>query len=550
VSNNGSNVLVVGAGPVGLTAAAELARHGVTCRLVDKAPAPSATSKALGIMPRTLEVFAGMGTVDAVLAAGHRVGGANFHAGRRRLARVRFDDLDSPYPFVLILPQGQTEQVLTRHLEALGGRVERQVELTGLRQDAEGATAQLRHADGREEAFRASWLVGCDGAHSVVRLALDAPFEGAAYEEGFVLADVRLSGPLADSELHFFIRREGVIGFFPLGGGWWRVVADAPPAEAGAAPATPTLGDVQALVDARGPVATRLSDPLWLSGFRIHRRQARRYRQGRAFLAGDAAHLHSPAGGQGMNTGIQDAYNLSWKLALVAADEAPPELLDSYEAERWPVARRVLRFTDRLTRLLTLRNPVAESLRNGALSLLLGPRPVWHRLATGLAELDVAYRDSPLVAEAWDGLLPGFLRPGPAAGDRAPDGWLQVAATGEPRRLFEALRGTRHALLLFEGKAGTADDRRLLGEVGRALRQDYGRHVAVVQVRAAQAGPGDDEGALMLLDPRLGLHDRYGASSPCLYVVRPDGYIGFRGRPATEEGARSYFRRVLSGGAR
>jgi 2-polyprenyl-6-methoxyphenol hydroxylase-like FAD-dependent oxidoreductase len=540
-----SPLLIAGAGPVGLALGVELARRQVPFRIFDRAPARSTASKALGVFPRTLEVFAAMGVLQPALAAGHLLHGLRVHSASRQLAHIAFAELDTPYPFLLSLPQSETERILAEHLTTLGVEVERQTELAALTQDADGVTATLRHSAGgdgagREEVVRTRWLLGCDGAHSTARHQLGASFEGAPYEEGFVLADFEGDVPCPEDEVSLFFHPRGLLGLFPFGRGRYRMVADLP-REAGAAGATgpspePTLepnqAEIQQLIDERGPGRVELRSLLWVSHFRISRRMVTAYRHGRVLLAGDAAHIHSPAGGQGMNTGIQDAWNLGWKLALVAAEEAPAALLDSYGAEREPVARAVLHLTDRITETaLLIDHPFAQRLRDLVLPLLTGIGPLTHRIADTLAELAVAYRHSSIVAEHWGLPFPGLHSAGPAAGDRAPDGALEELGTGAPRRLFELFREPRHTLLLFAGSRATGDAPSPLDlcELGRVLADEYPRlllpHLILPAARAAE-DPG--AGTARWRDPEGAVHHRYGADSPCLYLIRPDGYVAYR----------------------
>jgi 2-polyprenyl-6-methoxyphenol hydroxylase-like FAD-dependent oxidoreductase len=533
-------ILVVGAGPVGLTMASELARHDTPCRIVDASSRPVATSRALGIFPRTLEVFENIGVIEAILGAGHKLHGIHISAAGQRLASLNLNDIESPYPFMISLPQSATERILSTHLAQMGGNVERQVELLGFTQDNQGVTATLRHLQGQEETVRTPWLIGCDGAHSTVRHTLSLPFPGARYDETFILADVTLQASLPDDEVSLFFHPDGILGLIPFGSGRYRVVADIPPA-ALRHPDEPTLVEVQTLARTRGPADITLRDPTWLSAFHIARRKVDCFRAGRVFVAGDAAHIHSPVGGQGMNTGIQDATNLAWKLALVNAHHAPQSLLDSYSIEREPVAHDVLTLTDRMTKVATLHNPVAQHIRDLVLPFLAGIEFLQHRMATTLAEVAIDYRHSPIVAQHWSGAFSGLHRTGVVAGDRAPDGPLQELTTGVPRRLFELLRGTRHTLLLFGGEHATPDAYSCLEKLGQDVQEHYGEDIAVYMVIAGTQHPRELawEGKV-LYDSEHVLHQRYGADAPCLYLIRPDGYIGFRSLPARSAYLREY----------
>jgi len=436
---------------------------------------------------------------------------------------------------VLSLAQCETERLLAERLTQLGGRVERGVTLTALEQDDAGVTVTLAH-DGTLETARVAWVVGCDGAHSTVRHALGLPFEGAPYDEAFVLAEARLESALPTDEFSTFLAPDGIAAIFPLPGDRVRIMCDA-------AIERPTVDDFVRLLRERGAPPVTIRDPGWLTSFRIHRRIAGKYRVGRCFVAGDAAHIHSPVGGQGMNTGMQDAFNLAWKLALVAGDHAHPALLDTYELERRPIAAATLHGTDLATKAVTLRNPVAREIRNRLAALLSGLEVVQKRLLAAASEVAIGYRSSPIVGEhrlpmteATIGTSVGdspsvreWLDFGaaPRPGDRAPD----VAFEGD-KTLHALFRHPRSTLLLFSGGVGRSD-RPALDALVRRVRARWDLHVESVIVAAPGERPASWAAeTLVVSDPQLSLHRRFGAQSPCLFLVRPDGYVGFRSQPA------------------
>ncbi len=314
------DVLVVGAGPTGLTLAEELARFGVSYRIIDSGRGPTDLSKAIGVQARTLETLDIMGMADELVRRGNPARAFHIYDGDQHLLKLDFSELESRYPFLLIVPQSDTEQVLLAKLTA-GTNAERSTTLTAFTQGEAGVDATLQHDDGQTERVRARWLVGCDGAHSTVRRGLGLPFEGEEYEEGFMLADVHVEWNMPQDELYLFIHDGWLMAFFALPEGRYRLIADLPPAQA-PPEQHPTLEDCQSIVDQRTPFPAKLSDPSWTAYYRIHRRIVPYLQEGRVFLAGDAAHIHSPAAAQGMNTGIQDAFNLGWKLALVSQGDA------------------------------------------------------------------------------------------------------------------------------------------------------------------------------------------------------------------------------------
>ena len=390
------DTLVVGAGPVGLTLAAELTRHGVSCRIIDRSATRSDKSKALVLWPRSLEHLDSSGAVEPFLAHGLRVGRARIFGGGRPLAQLTFDGMPSAYSFALMIPQSETERLLENHLNQLGVQVERCVELLDFSARPDAVTARLRRADASEESVRIAWLLGCDGAHSTVRHGLGMEFSGSAEPNDWILADVHIGGDIAADEVRIYMSSAGILAFFPIAKERFRIVADTGPAAAVERPRDPSVEEVQAVVDARGPRGLIVRDPIWLTSFRINERKVNDYRRGRVFLAGDAAHIHSPAGGQGMNTGMQDAYNLAWKLALVHAGRGRDRLLDSYTRERSAVGDLVVRNAAAMTRIATLRHPAAQHMRNRVLPVLASLAPVRSALRDTLAEMNINYRGGPL----------------------------------------------------------------------------------------------------------------------------------------------------------
>ena len=507
-----SPLLVVGAGPVGLTMANELARHGVRCRIIDQAAERSQTSKALAIFPRTLEAFSAMGIAADFLAAGERIQGLAMHHGSARLATIDLSSVASPFPFAISLPQSETERLLSDRLASAGIEVEREVSLTNVEQTSDLVRATLRHADGREETVETPWLLGCDGAHSTTRHALGMEFVGSQYDESFILADVRIEPAPDRRHVHLFLAPDGVFGVIPFGGDYWRIVANIPPESRNQTLPELTLDEVQTLANSRGPAGARLSNPSWLSRFHISHRIVPQFRKLRVFLLGDAAHIHSPAGGQGMNTGIQDAVNLAWKVALVVRGRAPVQLLGSYHSEREPVARGVLNLTDRITRMATLQNSVAQKVRDFVLPMVSGIDLVGEKVADQLSELAVSYRRSAFVENIGGGRL--------RAGDRAPDAELRDE-NGQARRLFEIFRAPRHVLLLFLG-AGF-DGEAKMEELSTALR-----NLPPEAIESYRILRGEGDGQADLRDLSGLAHAAYGLIDGGVVLVRPDGYLAYR----------------------
>jgi 2-polyprenyl-6-methoxyphenol hydroxylase-like FAD-dependent oxidoreductase len=544
MKNETVDVLVVGAGPTGLTLASELLRHGLTCRLVEELDAPTTFSKAAVVHARTMEVFDDMGVVSAIVERACVVRGLNAFSGGKRVAHVELDGIDSPFPHPYGISQRETELALAAHFASLGGVIERGKRVESFEEREASVTAKL--ASG--ESIEARWIVGCDGAHSAVRKQMGCTFEGAPYEERIIQADLRvdLPGAPVSDEIFAFLHDEGPVALFPLfQDGRYRIIVIQLP---GSPDLEPKLDVFQHALETRGLKGAKVSDPAWMVAFHIHHRRTDRFRKGRAFLAGDAAHIHSPVGGQGMNTGIQDAYNLAWKLALVGRGAAHEALLDSYEAERAPVAKALLEATDRamqgLELVAGLRNPIATALRNQLISFATSLSVVQTRAVKTISMLGVGYPDSPIVRQdripVWQA---NALRSteseqptvgdwaafgdAPAPGERAVDAPLE--ATPGRAHLFELFHGTRHVALLFDGAAATVEGYRNLARIGARLRERLGEWVDVHVVVPYASKPSEL---------------RWDGS---VVLVRPDGYVGYRGQPADEERLFAYLATIFRG---
>jgi 2-polyprenyl-6-methoxyphenol hydroxylase-like FAD-dependent oxidoreductase len=377
-----TDVVIVGAGPTGLTLAGILARERVPFVLVDRLAEGANTSRAAVVHSRTLEVLEELEVTDRLRRDGIVVPRFTLRDRDRVLLTIDFSGLPTRYPYTLMIPQNATEALLLGRLRELGGEVQRPFEVTDVKQDADGVSATAS-VDGGSRTIRGRYLVGADGMHSVVRERAGVGFTGGTYEQSFTLADVRMSWRIPGDEVMLFLSPDGLVVVAPLPGGRHRIVATMDDA-----PEYPDIADVQRLLDTRGPVAgaARVEEIAWSSRFRVHHRIVDRYRAGRILLAGDAAHVHSPAGGQGMNTGIQDAVALGHALTAVVRG-ADASRLDEYDRVRRPVAERVVAFTDRMTRMATLRTPRSRTVRNTVLGWV-GRIPAFRRfLAMELSEL-------------------------------------------------------------------------------------------------------------------------------------------------------------------
>src|SRR5579859_3701180 len=496
-------VLVVGAGPTGLVLACGLLARGIQTRIIDKGDGVVLQTRALGVHARTLEVLDMMGLAERFLDHGQVVRRFHMYTDGRTLVRLELGRNGSKYGFMLDVPQQVTEIILRQRVIELGGTVENGTELHSLCVDPGGVNATVIEPGGTTRAITAGWVVGADGAHSRVRSELGLDFVGHPYTQDWLLADVHLDWDRPDDEMHAFFRRDGrPLICMPMRDHRWRVILPFAGERDPGGPAAPTLEEIRQLVGERAPEPVPVSDPAWLATFRCHRRSTNVYRRGRVLLAGDAVHIHSPAGGQGMNTGIMDAHNLAWKLALVAGEGAPDELLDSYGAERGPVARDVLALTHALVTLGTVTHPGPRAARNLLVPLAGRLAPVQHRAVRRLSHISVAYPSSPLTHR-------GRIRAGIQPGQRMPD--LEVTDGERTFRLYSGMQHRAHILLLCGQDGGPAGLRRWLDRV--------------IVIRAAGRAPAG-----------------------CVYLLRPDGYVAARGRAASPGALVAYLRQVFGPG--
>ena len=514
-----TDVLIVGAGPTGLCLASELVDQNVTVRIVDRKPGITDLSKALAVQARTLELFDRIGLAGEAVASGHAALGLDLTIRGRTIQAIELGDIgqgESPYPYVLILPQSETERLLETRVRNAGQAIEWRTEFQALTQDASGVTATLVRG-GIKETVRARYVVGADGASSLVREGAGIAFRGGTYERNFYLADVAMEGPLDHARIHLVLSRGRFLACFPMPGQRrFRVLGFVP--RALESEDSLNFDQVRAIIEGNVELDLRLTDCRWVSTFRLHHRMAARFAVGRVFLCGDAAHIHSPAGGQGMNTGIQDAINLAWKLGLVLRDGVHPRLLDTYGLERIPFARRLLRLTDRGFRVMTGRGRLFDVFRLHVLPRVLPVLARSTRLRRfafrTVSQIGIQYRDSPL---SRDVLRPksGCVR----AGERLPPGRVVRDPQLGPEDLYALLDRSRFTALVFAEPApfATAAIERLCRPIFLPNREEN-----------------------RWLAEKLGVPDG-------VALVRPDAMLAYRG-PAEAQALELYLQEVSGPG--
>jgi 2-polyprenyl-6-methoxyphenol hydroxylase-like FAD-dependent oxidoreductase len=501
-SNGDSDILIVGAGPTGLVLALWLTRLGVRVRIIDKAPEPGTTSRAVAVQARTLELYKQVGIADEVVERGLKMSAANLWTAGTSAAHVVFGDIGaglSPYPFPLIFPQDEHEQLLIAHLAELGLDVERRTEFVGL-EDADRVHARLKRHDGTEETCAAAYIVGCDGTHSTVRDALQIGFPGGTYAHLFYVADVEASGAVMNGEIHVALDTSDFLVVFPLKGNGRARLIGTVREEFEHQHDNLSWNDVSHQVIQW--MRIDVSQVHWFSTYHVHHRVANHFRRGHAFIVGDAAHVHSPVGGQGMNTGIGDAANLAWKLAAVLRGRARAALLETYESERIAFAHRLVATTDQAFTGVTSRGAIARWLRLAIVPRMLPALftiPAVRRfMFRTVSQTAVHYRDSAL-SEGSAGDVHG--------GDRLP--WVP------PR---EGLDGDN-----FSPLTSLDWQVHVYGDAGPEIREMCRARDLRLHVFPWRA---ETKGAGLLRD--------------AVYLVRPDGYVALADRERRATAITSY----------
>jgi 2-polyprenyl-6-methoxyphenol hydroxylase-like FAD-dependent oxidoreductase len=504
-------VLIAGAGPTGMMAAIELSRFNIPFRLIEKKAEPETTSRAIGVQARTLELLEQRGLGSSLVQLGKHGLAFSLYGEGKRIWRLDFERISSKYNYLLFVSQAETENVLREALAKAGVTIERNVTFLALGQADRDTklTAVLQHRDGSLEQFECSYLIDAEGAHSTGRGTVGLHFEGKSHVEEYALGDLHIDGDdLVETDFHIFSSEHGFMSMFPMGGRRFRVMADNPISQQSEGTG-PSLEEFQQIYDQRSHIPARLRDMSWSSWFRINSRMVNRLQVGRVFLGGDSAHIHSPAGAQGMNTGMQDMMNLCWKLAMVMKGQAKPELLETYSKERIPVIQNVLKKTEATNDAIASKSKLFRSVFNHVAPWLVGMENVQDNASEHMSQLALNYRESPLSVSGGNS---GELR----AGDRLPDlpvTLLHSEGSSEtqprPATIFNLLSPSFFTLLY----CNVSDPAKTHSEVQSAIGPWH--HMMRGQLIAAI--PGDDR------------FKKYLGSSPLIILVRPDGYAAFIG---------------------
>lgn len=525
-----AEILIIGAGPTGLTMACQLLKLGVSFRIIDKQKDRAHESRAFAIQAKSMEIFQNLGLATEFLKVTRSGIDFAFFINGKKQVEVNFDKFsqqDSPFPSVYFLPQNETERILIGHLEKQGTRIEREKELLFFSQTKNGVEASIKnYATGKIEQFCCAYIIGCDGARSTVRQSLNFPFEGATYKQSFILADASIDWPFPQNKFLFFLGKQGIFVHIPLSKTFSRIMlAQHLETASQETLPTPTLIEIEAMARLITQHPLKLTNPIWISQFYLHHRGVQTYCKGRAFLAGDSAHIHSPVGGQGMNTGIQDATNLAWKLALVLRKKTTTHLLNTYETERHRIGKILLKTTDRFFAFITSKNSFISHLRNSVLPLLLSflfsKKRIEQHLFWFISQLNIHYHTNPFIYEIAKGADVTFKR-GPKAGYRAPDAPVNSSS------LFSLLQTKPIHLLLFQSKKN----------------QDYEILESLKTLENSYCGWLQIHHFTSLANNKI-LFRRYGVTTSAIYIIRPDGYIGFRLYGCNLALARNYLKHLF-----
>lgn len=518
-------VLIVGAGPSGLMMACELARFNIPFRIIDQKSERTLTSNAAGIQTRTLELLNYAGLLPTFVRRGVICKAININVGSVTI-EVSFDQLQSLYHYILLLPQADTEEILIHHLTEQHHYIERPVSLVEFTEQNNQYQVTVKNQSGQLEKISCDYMIACDGAHSLVREKCGIQFIGDDINEQFVVADAKMDAFLDNDRVHVFVDQGKALAVFPIGVKSYRLAAnlhlDHPRQFF-------TEKEIKEIVIERGRGEFNVETASWISPFWIHSKIVDQFRIGNIFFVGDAAHIHSPVGGQGMNTGIQDAYNLAWKLALVIRERAHPSLLDSYQLERHPIVLDIVQKTELMTKLMVSRNKFQNAIRNIILRIARHSRFILNKVCMRITQLAIRYRKSPIIS--YQNSISGASLPGALAPD------VQITSTD---RLYDHCKNTHHNILLFAGTDSNPDTIASLLELQKKITQHYPDIASAYLITNDAAQIANH----VIYDVDNQIHKRYHVRSSALFIIRPDQYIGASNKSGFWDTIQTYFQQL------
>ena len=528
-----TEVLIVGAGPTGLMMGCQLARFNIPFRIIDKNQDRSKESRAFGVQAKTMEIFQNLGIISEFLKKGVIGKEIDFYSNGKQRFKFNLNNIkveDTPFPFLLYLPQSETEQILINYLEANHITIERQVELTSFNQTNDMIEVNVKNiGNNQNEKIQCRYIIGCDGAHSRVRQILEIPFVGAMYTQEFVLADVSLKWPFSKNKFTIFTDKAGIFIYIPIDAEKNMnrlMMAAMDPSLLKSTEETPSIEEIEKFAKQVTHSDVEIKNSNWISRFKLHHRAVKQYQKGSAFLAGDAAHIHSPVGGQGMNTGIQDVTNLAWKIASVLKYNSPKELLDTYQIERQRIGEVLVNTTDRIFGMLIKSGFFIRLIRLYVFPIIMNILTKCvkfnRRVFLFASESNIHYHENLFISELQDGGDHKFFA-GPKAGFRAPDASIFNST------LFELIRIKPNNILIFQNQNSAELEKKL-----QTLEQIHPDLIAVHK--------------FIYSSELKTFFDRYGLSpgSSATYFIRPDGYIGFRSFGKELDGIRAYLNKLYS----
>ncbi len=527
-------VLIVGAGPTGLLMACELARHGIKFRIIDKKSEQTSCSNATWIQTRTIEILDHLGIVNRFLIAGHKCNAINLYAGGNHLLKIPLDQIGSTYPFILMLPQSETEKILNTYLKELKSHVERPLEFVEAIQEENKVVSTIKHPDGKTETITSDWLIGCGGVSSTVRSTGEFLFPGHDLSEQFLVADAEMSSFLSSDEIHVFFDKGTVfpdkgtiLAIAPFGSKKYRITANV---YQESARKTLYSHDINDIIRERSHDEYTADNVSWISPFWIHSNIIDHMRDRLTFLAGDAAHTHSPVGGQGMNTGMQDAYNLAWKLALVIKGKAKLSLLDSYQSERYPVICKVVKQTEQLTNM-SLFDKIFSTKLHQFCDKISHDKKLERKIINQIEQLDIRYKNSPVID-----YHEYVSAKSPRQGKRAPG-----VCIDQSTRLYDYLRNTQHNVLLFTGLSVSSETIEKIKETQEWLNKTYLNLIKTHIISTQKLKDFKNN----IIDVNTAIHNRYGVKNNAIFIIRPDNYIAYCSKSLDTNLIKEFFQKYL-----